>query len=83
MPERPGDHALPNPEGRGLSPALDEVRSMLWPGLPIEEGRARVEAALTGAADIETWKRIEEIAAAEPDLFTQLFAALRERREQT
>jgi hypothetical protein len=81
MPERLGDLPLPDSEDTDFSPALDEVRNMLWPGLPVDEGRARVEAAITGAADIETWKRIEEIAAAEPDLFAHLFAALKERRQ--
>jgi hypothetical protein len=55
---------------------------LLWPGLPVEEGRARVGAAITGAAEIETWQRIKEIAATEPDLFTHRFAALRELRAE-
>ena len=61
-----------------LSLPLEQVRLMLFPNLDAEEGRARIGAAIEGAADIGTWKRIEEIAAYEPDLFTHLFAALRE-----
>jgi hypothetical protein len=80
MPEQPGGLPLPDPDDPDRFPALDEVRNKLWPGLPVDEGRARVEAAITGTAGIETWKRIEEIAAAEPDIFADLFAALRERR---
>lgn len=55
---------------------------MLYPNLPPDEGRDRVEAAITGAADIDTWRRIEEIATSEPDLFTHLFAALKDLRAE-
>lgn len=56
---------------------------MLFPNLPAEEGRARVEAALAGAADIETWKRIEEIGAAEPDLMDNLMWALKDLADES
>lgn len=55
---------------------------MLYPNLPSDEGRARVEAAITGAADIDTWRRIERIATREPDLFTHLFAASKDLRAE-
>jgi len=52
---------------------------MLFPDLPADQGRARIEAAITGAADAEAWERIERIAA-EPDLLGDLVNALRELR---
>jgi len=36
---------------------------MLYPNLPEEEGWARIEAALTGAADPKRWEAIERIAS--------------------
>ena len=65
-----------------LSLPLEQVRIMLFPNLPAEEGRAHVEAAIAGAADIETWKRIEEIAAVEPDLMDNLMWALKELADE-
>ena len=65
-----------------LSLALEHVRVMLFPNLDPEDGRARVQAAIEGQADIDTWKRIEDIAAREPDLFTHLFDALREAQQR-
>jgi hypothetical protein len=35
---------------------------MLYPNLPEEEGWARIEAALSGAADPKRWEAIERIA---------------------
>lgn len=67
---------------RRLSLPLEQVRVILYPNLPSDEGRARVEAAITGAADIDTWRRIEKIAAREPDLFTHLFAASKDLRAE-
>jgi len=49
--------------GGGRPPELDQVRQMLYPNLPEEEGWARIEAALTGAADPKRWEAIERIAA--------------------
>lgn len=49
---------------------------MLFPDLPAAEGRARIEAAITGAADADAWERIERIAA-EPDMLGELVNALR------
>jgi hypothetical protein len=63
-----------------LSLPLEQVRVMLFPNLPPDEGRARVHNALDGAADIDTWKRIEKVAAIEPDLMPNLMAALRDRQ---
>jgi hypothetical protein len=34
------------------SPELDQVRQMLFPGLPEEEGWARIDAAIAGARDL-------------------------------
>ncbi len=65
-----------------LSLPLEQVRVILYPNLPPNEGRARVEAAITGAADIDTWRRIEAIAATEPDLMTYLFEALKNLRAE-
>jgi hypothetical protein len=49
---------------------------MLFPDLPADQGRARIEAAIAGAADAEAWERIERIAA-EPDMLGDLVTALR------
>lgn len=49
--------------GGGRPPELDQVRQMLYPNLPEEEGWARIEAALSGAADPKRWEAIERIAA--------------------
>jgi hypothetical protein len=49
--------------GDGRPPELDQVRQMLYPNLPEEEGWARIEAALSGAADPKRWEAIERIAA--------------------
>lgn len=48
--------------GGGRPPELDLVRQMLYPNLPEEEGWARIEAALSGAADPKRWEAIERIA---------------------
>ena len=53
---------------------------MLFPDLPAAEGRARIEAAITGAADAEAWERIERIAT-EPDMLGELVNALRLLKE--
>jgi len=49
--------------GDGRPPELDQVRQMLYPNLPEEEGWARIEAALSGAADPKRWEAIERIAS--------------------
>lgn len=61
------------------SPELDQVRRLLFPRLPAEEGWRRVEAALAGAGDEERTKRIEALAT--EDLAADLLAALRRLRE--
>ena len=57
---------------------LDQVRRLLFPGLPAEEGWARIESALAGAKDEERIDAIEELA--EGDLTADLIAALKRLR---
>jgi len=49
--------------GGGRPPDLDQVRQMLFPDLPEEEGWARIEQAISGAADPARWAAIEHIAS--------------------
>jgi plasmid stability protein len=49
----------------GRSRQLDEVRQMLFPTLSPEEGRARIDAAVSGQSDPERWAAIERIVAEE------------------
>jgi hypothetical protein len=49
--------------GGGRPPDLDQVRQMLFPDLPEEEGWARIEQAISGAADPARWAAIEDIAS--------------------
>jgi hypothetical protein len=65
-----------NPEPR--TPELDQVRRLLFPSLPPEEGWARIEGALEGAKDEERIEAIEELA--EGDMTADLIAALRRLR---
>jgi len=67
-----------NPQGR--TPELDQVRRLLFPTLPPEEGWARIEGALAGAKDEERLDAIEELA--EGDLTADLIAALRRLQAQ-
>jgi hypothetical protein len=53
------DHPVVN-----RSPALDEVRRLLFPNLSQEEGWARIDRAFSGAADPKKVRAIEELAAA-------------------
>ncbi len=62
-----------NPERR--TPELDQVRRLLFPTLPPEEGWARIEGALAGAKDEERIDAIEELAGR--DLTAELIAAIR------
>jgi len=62
-----------NPQGR--TPELDQVRRLLFPTLPPEEGWARIEGALAGAKDEERLDAIEELAGR--DLTAELIAVLR------
>ena len=57
------------------TPELDQVRRLLFPGLPPEEGWARIEGALAGATEEERIDAIEELAGR--DLTADLVAALR------
>ena len=64
----------------GRSPELERVRELLFPDLSPEEGDARVDAALAGAADDERWQRIEELARRQEldaALLAEAIAALR------
>lgn len=54
---------------------LDQVRRLLFPTLPPEEGWARIEGALAGAKDEERIDAIEELA--DGDLTADLIAALK------
>ena len=67
-----------NPQGR--TPELDQVRRLLFPTLPPEEGWARIEGALAGAKDEERLDAIEELA--EGDLTADLIAALKRLQAQ-
>ncbi|MGZ4333606.1 MAG: hypothetical protein ACXVRJ_04970 [Gaiellaceae bacterium] len=68
-------------DGQGEhSPELDQVRRLLFPNLPPDQGWERIDAALSGAGDEERTKRIEELAAG--DLTADLVAALRKLRER-
>jgi len=53
---------------------LDEVRRMLFPGLSPDDGWARIDQAIRGAADPEKQAAIE--ALARRDLPADLLAAL-------
>ena len=63
-----------NPPAR-RTPELDQVRRLLFPALPPEEGWARIEGALAGAKDDGRIDAIEELAGR--DLTAELIAALR------
>ena len=67
-----------NPQGR--TPELDQVRRLLFPTLPPEEGWARIEGAIAGAKDEERLDAIEDLA--EGDLTADLIAALRRLQAQ-
>jgi hypothetical protein len=62
------------------SPELDQVRQMLFPKLPPAEGWARIDAAISGAADPQRAAAIERLAAG--DLSDDLLSLLRLLREQ-
>jgi hypothetical protein len=57
------------------TPELDQVRRLLFPALPPEEGWARIEGALEGAKDDERIDAIENLA--EGDLTADLIAVLK------
>jgi hypothetical protein len=59
----------------GRTPELDQVRRLLFPTLPPEEGWSRIEDALAGAKDEERLEAIEELAGR--DLTAELIAALK------
>ncbi|HEY2777885.1 MAG TPA: hypothetical protein VGI77_08260 [Gaiellaceae bacterium] len=59
----------------GRTPELDQVRRLLFPTLPPEEGWSRIEGALAGAKDEERLEAIEELAGR--DLTAELIAALK------
>jgi hypothetical protein len=61
---------------RGRSPELDQVRQLLFPDLPTEEGWARIDEALSGASEPERWARIEDVAGG--NLPDDLLASVRE-----
>jgi hypothetical protein len=57
------------------TPELDQVRRLLFPSLPPEEGWARIEGALANAKDEERIDAIEELAGR--DLTAELIAAIK------
>ena len=63
------------PNSPRRTPELDQVRRLLFPNLPPEEGWTRIEDALAGASDEERIDTIEELAGR--DLTAELIAALR------
>ncbi len=66
-------------EGRaGRSKELDDVRKLLFPNLDAEDGWAKIDAAVAGAADDERFEAIEELASR--DLTADLYAALERLR---
>jgi hypothetical protein len=60
------------------SPELEQLRLMLFPHLPREDGWQRIETAFERAADRERSRRIERLAT-EPALAADLLARLRRR----
>ncbi len=63
------------------SPELDRVRQMLFPQLPEEEGWAKIDAAISGAADSQRIAAIERLASG--DLNDDLLGLLRLLREKS
>jgi hypothetical protein len=63
------------------SPALDQVRALLFPDLTPEEGWARIDDALAGAHDEERLEAIEELAG--QDLTGDLLEVLRRLRRDS
>jgi hypothetical protein len=63
----------------GRSHDLDQVRQLLFPDLPPAEGWAKIEAAITGAADAKRMDAIEELA--DGDMSSDLLELLRSLRE--
>jgi hypothetical protein len=62
------------------SPELDQVRQLLFPKLPDEEGWARIDAAISGAADTRRTEAIERLAAG--NLSDDLLSLLKLLREE-
>jgi len=67
-----------NPQRR--TPELDQVRRLLFPSLPPDEGWARIEGALAAATDDARIDAIEDLA--EGDLPADLIAALKRLQAQ-
>lgn len=65
---------------RARSSDLNEVRKLLFPELPPDEGWARIDAAMAGAADDRRVEAIEELCAG--DLNQELLDALRRLRDE-
>ena len=65
----------PMGDASGRSPELDQVRRLLFPNLPPEEGWARIDAAFAAAADERKLDAIDRLA--EADLSVELLEVLR------
>jgi hypothetical protein len=63
------------------SPELDQVRQLLFPDLPADEGWARIDAALAGASDERRVEAIER-ATRSRDLSQHLLDLLRRRDDE-
>jgi hypothetical protein len=63
-------------EPQASTAALEQVRQLLFPNLSPAEGRARVQKAIAGAADTDRWRRIEQIAADDPEMLRDLIEEL-------
>lgn len=60
----------------GRSLTREQLRLVLFPNLPAEEGRRRIETALARAEDEERAERVERLAD-DPDLDAELMRSLR------
>lgn len=49
------------------TPDIDQMRRLLFPDLPPEEGWKQIELAFQGALDEQRWRRIEQRAATNDD----------------
>jgi hypothetical protein len=74
------DHGeyVPGDEQR-RSADLERLRLALFPDLPADEGRQRIDAAIERAGDSDRLERVERLAE-DPELDAELLRALRRLR---